>query len=61
LFSLGGIPLWTPVVDDFLATRNLKLSEVLLSLPASPSKLAENHCREAAPKADHCAVISSDE
>jgi dienelactone hydrolase len=109
LFSLGGIPLWTPVVDDFLATQNLKLSEVLLSLPASPSielpgqlsaegreefrifqtlpahrafaaspngrygyafgrrteedakKLAENHCREAAPKTDQCAVISSDE
>jgi hypothetical protein len=37
LFSLGGIPLWTPMVDDYLASQNLKLNEVLLSLPASPS------------------------
>jgi dienelactone hydrolase len=109
LFSLGGIPLWTPVVDDFLAAQNLKFREGLLSLPVAPAieppsqlategreefrsfvtlpahkafavsrdghygyafgrrteedakKLAENRCRDAAPKADPCAVISSDE
>jgi dienelactone hydrolase len=37
LFSLGGIALWTPMVDDFLASQDLKLREVLLSLPGSPS------------------------
>jgi dienelactone hydrolase len=37
LFSLGGIALWTPMVDDFLASRQLKLREALLSLPAPPS------------------------
>jgi dienelactone hydrolase len=37
LFSLGGIPSWTPMVDDFLASQHLKLREALLSLPVSPS------------------------
>jgi dienelactone hydrolase len=37
LFSLGGIPLWTPVVDDFLASQHLSLRKALLSLPAPPS------------------------
>jgi dienelactone hydrolase len=37
LFSLGGIPSWAPMVDDFLASQHLKLRDGLLSLPASPS------------------------
>jgi dienelactone hydrolase len=35
LFS-GGIPLWTPVVDEFLAGQNLKLRDELLALPEAP-------------------------
>jgi dienelactone hydrolase len=37
LFSSGGIPLWTPMVDGFLAAQNLKLRSDLLSLPAPPN------------------------
>jgi dienelactone hydrolase len=36
LFSPGGIPLWTPMVDEFLAGQNLKLREELLALPVAP-------------------------
>ena len=36
LFSNGGIPLWTPLVDEFLAARNLKLRDELLALPSPP-------------------------
>jgi dienelactone hydrolase len=36
LFSNGGIPLWTPMVDDFLAAQNLKLRSDLLPLPVAP-------------------------
>ena len=36
LFSPGGIPLWTPMVDEFLAGQNLKLRETLLALPVAP-------------------------
>ena len=36
LFSSGGIPLWAPVVDDFLAAHNLKLRDDLLALPTPP-------------------------
>jgi dienelactone hydrolase len=36
LFSLRGIPIWTPTVDDFLKSQNLVLRETLLqiSVPA---------------------------
>jgi dienelactone hydrolase len=37
LFSLGGIPIWSPMVDDFLASQNLTLRRGLLALPAAPS------------------------
>ena len=36
LFSPGGIPIWTPVVDEFLAGQNLKLRDALLALPVPP-------------------------
>ena len=36
LFSPGGIPIWTPMVDEFLAGQNLKLRETLLALPVTP-------------------------
>jgi dienelactone hydrolase len=36
LFSPGGIPLWTPMVDEFLAAENLKLRDNLLALPVAP-------------------------
>jgi dienelactone hydrolase len=36
LFSPGGIPLWTPMVDEFLAAQHLKLRDELLALPAAP-------------------------
>jgi dienelactone hydrolase len=36
LFSLAGIPIWTPMVDDFLKQQNLTLRAALLSLPAPP-------------------------
>jgi len=36
LFSYAGIPIWTPMVDDFLAAQNLKLRDALLALPAPP-------------------------
>ena len=36
LFSPGGIPLWTPMVDEFLAGQNLKLRNELLALPVAP-------------------------
>jgi hypothetical protein len=33
LFSLQGIPLWTPMVDDFLKRQNLTLRDTLLQIP----------------------------
>jgi dienelactone hydrolase len=36
LFSLGGISIWTVMVDDFLKSQNLVLRTTLLSLPTSP-------------------------
>jgi dienelactone hydrolase len=40
LFSNGGIPIWTPVVDEFLARQNLRLREGLLALPVAPDVAA---------------------
>jgi dienelactone hydrolase len=37
LFSSGGIPLWTPIVDSFLAAQNLILRTDLLPLPVAPA------------------------
>jgi dienelactone hydrolase len=36
LFSAGGIPVWTPLVDDFLRSRGLVLRERPLAPPAPP-------------------------
>jgi dienelactone hydrolase len=36
LFSLGGTPLWTPMVDQFLARNHLTLRDTLLALPVAP-------------------------
>ena len=36
LFSLGGISIWTLMVDDFLKSQNLVLRTTLLSLPEPP-------------------------
>ncbi|MGB7284897.1 MAG: CocE/NonD family hydrolase [Candidatus Acidiferrum sp.] len=36
LFSLGGIPIWTGLVDDFLQAQNLTLRSTLLPLPQAP-------------------------
>jgi dienelactone hydrolase len=36
LFSLAGIPIWTPMVDAFLASQHLTLRSSLLSLPTPP-------------------------
>jgi dienelactone hydrolase len=36
LFSPGGIPLWTPMVDEFLAGQSLKWRADLLALPVAP-------------------------
>ncbi len=36
LFSLGGILLWTPMVDEFLKSQNLTLRASLLALPEPP-------------------------
>jgi dienelactone hydrolase len=108
LFSLAGIPRWTPMVDEFLAGQNLKLRDALLSLPAAPDvsppdqlsaaarnefssfltlppykafavsssghygyafarrtekdarKNAEEHCGDAAPRGDRCAIVNLD-
>jgi dienelactone hydrolase len=109
LFSLGGIPIWTLIVDEFLAGQHLKLRDALLSLPVPPDvsppsqlplhareefrafltlpphkafavssgahyayvfgrrsekeaqKLAEERCKEAAPKGDRCALVIVEE
>src|SRR5580700_5192682 len=37
LFSLGGISIWSSIVDDFLEGQNLKLRTKLLSLPEAPN------------------------
>jgi dienelactone hydrolase len=46
LFSLQGIPLWTPMVDDFLKRQNLVLRDSLLQIPLPavdfPSALPES-------------------
>ncbi|MGB8540138.1 MAG: CocE/NonD family hydrolase [Candidatus Acidiferrales bacterium] len=34
LFSLRGIPIWTPMVDDFLKSQNLVLRDTLLQISA---------------------------
>src|SRR5262249_19006804 len=36
LFSAAGIPIWTPMVDGWLAKENLVLRATPASLPASP-------------------------
>jgi dienelactone hydrolase len=36
LFSLRGIPIWTPMVDEFLKKQNLVLRETLLPLDVPP-------------------------
>ena len=36
LFSLGGIPIWTKMVDDFLKSQNLVFRTTLLSLSEPP-------------------------
>ena len=36
LFSMGGISIWTSMVDDFLESQKLKLRTTLLSLPEPP-------------------------
>jgi hypothetical protein len=36
LFSLRGIPVWTPMVDDFLYTQNLVLRKTMLQVSAPP-------------------------
>jgi len=33
LFSLRGIPIWTPMVDEFLKSQNLVLRDTLLQIP----------------------------
>jgi dienelactone hydrolase len=33
LFSLRGIPIWTPMLDDFLKSQNLVLRDTLLQVP----------------------------
>jgi dienelactone hydrolase len=33
LFSAGGIPIWSPIVDRFLASNNLKLRDRLIDVP----------------------------
>lgn len=33
LFSLRGIPIWTPMVDDFLRSQNLILRDSVLNIP----------------------------
>lgn len=38
LFSLDGIPIWTPMVDEFLKSQNLVLRETLLP-PLEPPKI----------------------
>jgi dienelactone hydrolase len=40
LFSLGGISIWTVMVDDFLKGQNLVLRTSLLSLPVPPDVAA---------------------
>jgi dienelactone hydrolase len=46
LFSLQGIPVWTPMVDDFLKGQNAVLRETLLQIPLPalelPTDLPEN-------------------
>ena len=37
LFSQAGIPIWTPLVDDFLQSRNLRLLAAPLPRPLPPS------------------------
>jgi dienelactone hydrolase len=48
LFSLAGIPIWTPMVDGFLAQQNLKLRSSLLALPAPADVAAPRQLSAAA-------------
>jgi len=48
LFSLGGISIWTVMVDDFLKSQNLVLRTTLLSLPEPPDVPAPAELRPAA-------------
>jgi hypothetical protein len=40
LFSLAGTPIWTPMVESFLAQQNLTLRTTLLGLPSPPDVVA---------------------
>ena len=46
LFSLDGIPIWAPIVDDFLKSQNLVLRDTLLEVPVPtvdpPAYLSQN-------------------
>lgn len=42
LFSLRGIPVWTPMVDDFLKQQNAVLRETLLQIPVPALELPAN-------------------
>lgn len=49
LFSLRGISVWTPMVDDFLKTQNLVLRDSLLNIPipqVEPPAFLSNDARE---------------
>jgi dienelactone hydrolase len=51
LFSMGGISIWTSMVDDFLESQKLKLRTTLLALPeppdvAPPAQLAPSGVEE---------------
>jgi len=51
LFSAGGIPRWTPIVDDFLKRNKLALRDALIAAPqrpatAAPAQLSERGRRE---------------
>ena len=46
LFSAGGIPIWSPIVDRFLASNKLRLRDGLIDVPtpdvAAPSSLGSS-------------------
>jgi dienelactone hydrolase len=49
LFSLRGIPTWTPMVDDFLKSQNLVLQATLLQIPLpdiKPPDYLSNEARD---------------
>jgi dienelactone hydrolase len=66
LFSLRGIPVWTPMVDDFLYTQNLVLRKTMLEVsvpavdpPASLSKNARDEFQQYLQSAPHKAFAAS--